>query len=105
MRNDLEPRDKYKDGWAGDLFEHKGVVCQLMGRYPWYAKENNTGAALWGARAFLPNGETLHLARTCETANHAARVIRVRVDDALLRIQLDNLIGETPCPTTVATTV
>lgn len=73
----------YKDGWAGDLFEHRGVVCQLMGRYPWYSKENALDDALWGARAFLPNGETLHVARTITTPEHAAHVIRARVDDYL----------------------
>jgi len=84
------------DSFMGDLFEYRGVVCQLVYRYPWYSKEN--ADKVWGAIIYYPNGEKLPLARIHDEPEQAVAVAHMRIREYL------NECG-TPCPTTVATTV
>ena len=86
------------DSFMGDLFEYRGIVCQLIYRYPWYDVDEETKH--WGAAIYWPNGETLALARIHDEAEQAVAVAHMRI-----REYFDWIERETPCPTTVATTV
>lgn len=81
------------DSIMGDLFEYRGVVCQLVYRFPWYLKEYTD--KVWGAIIYYPNGETLTLARIHDEPEQAVAVAHMRINEEL---------GGTPCPTTVTTT-
>lgn len=81
------------DSFMGDLFEYRGIVCQLLYRYPWYDTDQET--KLWGAAIYWPNGEVLPLARINEEVEQAIANAHYRINQEL---------GETPCPTTVTTT-
>lgn len=82
------------DSIMGDLFEYRGVVCQMRYRFPWYSAEN--ADKVWGVVIYYPNGEKLPLARIHNEPEQAVAVAHMRINEEL---------GETPCPTTVATTV
>lgn len=84
------------DSNMGDLFEYRGIVCQLRHRFPWYAGEKSE--KLWGTVIYWPNGDTLTLARIHDEPEQAVAVAHMRIREFL------NECG-TPCPTTVATTV
>ena len=81
------------DSFMGDLFEYRGVVCQLMYRFAWYDAEQDT--KLWGVVIYWPDGETLPLARIHDEPEQAVANAQYRIREEL---------GETPCPTTVTTT-
>ena len=84
------------DSNMGDLFEYRGIVCQLRYRHPWHDKQE--AEKVWGAIIYYPNGETLTLARIHDEPEQAVAVAHMRIREVL------NECG-TPCPTTVATTV
>ena len=85
------------DSNMGDLFEYRGVVCQLVYRYPWYAKEN--ADKVWGAIIYWPNGETLPLARIHNEPEQAVAVAHMRIREHFKLIERG-----TWRPTTVTTT-
>lgn len=86
------------DSIMGDLFEYRGVVCQMRYRFPWYSAEN--ADKVWGVVIYYPNGEKLPLARIHNEPEQAVAVAHMRI-----REYFDLLERETSCPTTVATTV
>lgn len=86
------------DSIMGDLFEYRGIVCQMRYRFAWYDAEQDT--RMWGAIIYYPNGEKLPLARIHKEPEQAVAVAHMRI-----REYFDLIERETPCPTTVATTV
>ena len=84
------------DSIMGDLFEYRGVVCQLVYRYPWYAgPEDEPEHRVWGAIIYFPDGDVLKLARIHDEPEQAVAVAQYRITEEL---------GGTHCPTTEATT-
>ena len=69
------------DSIMGDLFEYRGVVCQLVHRFPWYSKEN--ADKVWGAIIYWPNGETLPLARIHDEPEQAVANAQYRIREEL----------------------
>lgn len=69
------------DSVMGDLFEYRGVVCQLMYRFPWYSKEN--ADKVWGAAIYWPDGEVLSLARIHDEPEQAMAVAEMRIREEL----------------------
>lgn len=88
-----------KDSYMGDLFVYRGVVCQLVYRYPWYAgTEDGEKERQWGTVIYWPNGEVLKMARIHNTPEDAVRYAKVEVRHA------EKEPRGTHCPTTDATT-
>ena len=95
--NEKEPFD---DSHMGDLFEYRGVVCQLVYRYPWYVgPEATENERLWGTVIYWPDGVVHKMARIHETPEGAMKYAKIEV-----RRAEDERTRGTPCPTTEATT-
>ena len=87
------------DSIMGDLFEYRGVVCQLVYRYPWYASDATDNDKQWGTVIYWPNGEVLKMARIHNEPEEAVFFAKGEI-----RRAEDEAIRGTPCPTTEATT-
>jgi hypothetical protein len=85
------------DSYPSDLFEYRGVVCQLVYRYPWYTTgtEEAQNQRQWGVMIYWPNGEVLTLARIHDEPEQAIAVAHFRINEEP---------RGTHCPTTDATT-
>lgn len=87
------------DSYPSDLFEYRGVVCQLVYRYPWYLdSENELEQRQWGTVIYWPDGEVLKMARIHNEPEQAMYYAKIEVDRNTKEPR------GTPCPTTDATT-
>lgn len=86
------------DSHPSDLFEYRGVVCQLVYRYPWYAARDEPEQRLWGVVIYWPNGNVHKMARIHDTPEEAMFFAKGEI-----RRNTEETRG-TQCPTTVATT-
>lgn len=87
------------DSYPSDLFEYRGVVCQLVYRYPWYSKgAEDEKEKAWGTVIYWPDGEVLKMARIHDTPEQAVHHAEIEV-----RRNTKETRG-THCPTTDATT-
>jgi hypothetical protein len=84
------------DSYPSDLFVYRGVVCQLVYRYPWYAGPE--GEKQWGTVIYWPNGEVLKMARIHNEPEQAIYYAKIEI-----RRNPEAPRG-THCPTTDATT-
>lgn len=70
------PNDSHMD----ELFEYRGVVCQLVYRYPWYAGALDK---VWGVVIYWPHGKPLPLARIHDDPEQAIAVAEMRIREEL----------------------
>jgi hypothetical protein len=87
------------DSYPSDLFVYRGVVCQLVYRYPWYSGPNAAEKEkAWGTVIYWPDGEVLKMARIHNEPEQAVYYAKIEVRRAQKEPR------GTPCPTTDATT-
>lgn len=97
--NDKDHFDDSIMSIMSDLFEYRGVVCQLVYRYPWYSKRaEDEKEKAWGTVIYWPNGVVLKMARIHDTPEQAVHYAKIEVE------RMEEVVRGTPCPTTDATT-